>query len=93
MGPFLKQLLFYVLGSALARVLAGAGLAVATAPFISDFVDDALANAVTSVGLLDPALLNLILLAGIGDALSIIGSALVARVTIVTASAFVGVSS
>jgi Protein of unknown function (DUF2523). len=88
MPALFYALLVWVLGSALARVLLGAGLTVLTFNWLDEFVIEAL-DAVTAQLSGTPGL-DIMLLAGVGEALSIIGSALVARATIEVARIYIG---
>ena len=85
-----KGLLVWILAGAVARMLAGAGLAIGTYAILGDFLDDFLLMLTSSLNGVTGGFANLLWLAGVGDALSIIGSALVAVSAINSARVFVG---
>ena len=85
-----KSLLVWILAGAVARMLAGAGLAIGTYAILGDFLDDFLLMLTSSLNGVTGGFANLLWLAGVGDALSIIGSALVAVSAINSARVFVG---
>lgn len=78
---------------AVARVLAGAGLAIGTYAILGGLLDDFLALLTTSLNGITGGFSNLLWLAGVGDAISIIGSALVVVAVINFARVFIGGSS
>jgi len=87
MGTVLTHILIWVMGSAIARLLAGAGLAVGSYAVISDYIDAALAATTNLIsGLGDVG--ALLYIAGIGEALSIIGSAVLASAALLSAKIF-----
>lgn len=88
-----KGLLVWVLAGAVARVLAGAGLAIGTYSLLSSMLDAFLSLLTTSLNGITSGFSNLLWLAGVGDAISIVGSALVAVAAINSARVFLGVSS
>jgi len=71
----------WMAGSLLARVLVGAGLSVVTFSILSSLLDDALTFLTSNLGALGDAV-QVLYIAGVGTGLSIIGSAMVARVAI-----------
>jgi hypothetical protein len=77
----------WALGSAIARLLGGAGLAIASYSVISDYVDDALLALTNGLGALG-SVGSLLYLAGIGQAISIIGSAILASAALMSARIF-----
>lgn len=85
-----KSLLTWVLAGAIARMLAGAGLALFTFSQLSDLLDNFLQMLTTSLNGVTSGFANLLWLAGVGDAISIIGSALVAVATINSARLMLG---
>lgn len=88
-----KALLIWVLAGAVARVLAGAGLAIGTYALLSSMLDAFLGLLTTSLNGITSGFSNLLWLAGVGEAISIVGSALVAVAAINSARVFLGVSS
>lgn len=92
MPAFLIGALTWFLAGAVARVLLGAGLSIASYVLIEDFVNDGLVYASGYLaGLGDIG--QLMYLAGVGDAMSIIGSAMVVSVTLTSARIFLVRSS
>lgn len=92
MPAFLVTIFTWALGGFVARTLLGAGLAFGSYLLIEGFVNDGLLLAVGHVsGLGDVG--QLMYLAGLGDALSIVGSALVVSVSMQAARIFLVRSS
>lgn len=85
-----KGLFVWILAGAIARVLAGAGLALGTYSMLSGLLDDFLALLTTSLNGVSAGFASLLWIAGVGDAISIIGSALVAVAAINSARVFIG---
>ena len=79
-------LLTKVVGRSGATVLLGSGLSLASYAAIATATSAALASAVSFLGAMPQAMLQLVLLAGTGQALSIIGAALLTRAAINAAS-------
>lgn len=90
MATLLKAVLAWVLAGALARVLAGAGLAIGTYAILSNLLDNFLGLLTTSLNGVTSGFANLLWIAGVGEALSIVGSALVAVAAINSARVFIG---
>lgn len=90
MAALLKAVLAWVLAGALARVLAGAGLAIGTYAILSNLLDNFLSLLTTSLNGVTSGFANLLWIAGVGEALSIVGSALVAVAAINSARVFIG---
>lgn len=88
-----KSLLVWILAGAVARILAGAGLAIGTYSILGDLLNDFLALLTSSLNGVTAGFSNLLWLAGVGDAISIIGSALVAVAAINSARVFIGSAS
>jgi len=88
-----KSLLVWVLAGAVARMMAGAGLAIGTYSLLSDVLDSFLELLTTSLNTVTAGFANLLWIAGVGEAVSIIGSALVAVAAINSARVFLGVKS
>lgn len=85
-----KSLLVWILAGALARILAGAGLAIGTYSILGDLLNDFLALLTTSLNGVSSGFSSLLWMAGVGDAISIVGSALVAVAAINSARVFIG---
>lgn len=85
-----KSLLVWILAGAVARILAGAGLAIGTYAILGDLLNDFLALLTSSLNGVTAGFSNLLWLAGVGDALSVVGSALVAVAAINSARVFIG---
>ena len=88
-----KSLLVWILAGAVARILAGAGLAIGTYSILGDLLDNFLIMLTSSLNGVTGGFANLLWLAGVGDAISIIGSALVAVAAINSARVFIGGAS
>lgn len=88
-----KSLLIWILAGAVARILAGAGLAIGTYSILGDLLDNFLSMLTSSLNGVTGGFANLLWLAGVGDAISIIGSALVAVAAINSARVFIGGAS
>lgn len=80
--PWLAALLTQLLGSAVARVATGAGIGLVTFAALTPIVLSAMNEISARMGGIESAVLNIMLLSGAGPALSMIGSAIVARVAI-----------
>lgn len=91
MGAMMATVGGWLLGSALARVLTGAGLTLITATWLSTQVTDALNSVAAQWSGLPADGLAFLAYSGIGTYLSIIGSALVARAAIVAAAGVLGI--
>lgn len=88
-----KSLLVWILAGAVARILAGAGLAIGTYSLLSNMLDSFLGLLTTSLNGVSSGFASLLWLAGVGEAISIIGSALVAVAAINSARVFIGMPS
>lgn len=93
MGALLSSVLVWFLGSSLARILTGAGLAIGSYHVLSAALSTALTWVSSSLGGLAADMTAIIFLAGIGDALSVVGAALTAVAAINSARVFVGMQS
>ncbi|CAO3300486.1 MULTISPECIES: DUF2523 domain-containing protein [Stenotrophomonas] len=80
--PWLAAFLVQLLGNSLARVLTGAGLGLATGAALLPLVKSALNLVVSYWGGISGDLANVLLLAGAGEAITIVGSAMVTKVVI-----------
>lgn len=89
MRSWLSTLLKNLFGDAVANVLGGAGLSLVSAAVLIPLVTSALDMAASAMSGVPGDMLSVINLFGFGEALSILGSAMLTRVTI--ASATVGV--
>jgi hypothetical protein len=92
MPALLAPLLIWVLASAVARVFVALGIALFTYSGIIALVQGFLDSATGFIGGLPASVLALIGIAGIDQALSIIGSALLTRAAINAAKISVGLS-
>lgn len=88
-----KSLLIWILAGAVARILAGAGLAIGTYSILGDLLDNFLTLLTSSLNGVTGGFANLLWLAGVGEAISIVGSALVAVAAINSARVFIGGAS
>lgn len=93
MPSVLMYILSWVLAGALARVIAGAGLAIGSYSILSDMLDDFLSFVTSSLDNLAGDFAAILWIAGVGEALSIVGSALVAVAAINSARVFLGLPS
>lgn len=85
-----KALFVWVLAGAVARVLAGAGLAIGTYSILSSLLDSFLALLTSSLNGISSGFSSLLWIAGVGEAISIVGSALIAVAAINSARVFIG---
>lgn len=79
---WLKELLRNLFGDSIASALGGAGLSLVTAAVMIPLVTTALNAAVSAIGGISADVLSVILLFGFGEAISIIGSAMLTRLVI-----------
>lgn len=86
MRSWLAGLLKNLFGDSVARVLGGAGLSLATAAALIPLLTTAMNAAAGAIGGIPADVLNVALLAGFGEALSIVGSAMLTRVGMQAAS-------
>jgi len=90
------SILYGVLGWAMTglipTVLVGAGLSLATYTGLSPLIDSMLQNAVNSLSGMPLEAVQWTLLAGVGEALSILGSAILSRLTIVSLTSALGLT-
>lgn len=92
MPALLAPLLIWVLSSAIARVFVSLGIALFTYTGIMNLVELALDSATQFIGGLPSSVLALIGLAGIDQAISILGAALLTRAAITAARISVGLA-
>lgn len=94
MPAVIIALVTWALGSFIARVLIGAGLVLLISEGLDAIVTSALNSAVSSLsgGGLPAASFQLALLSGIGSALSIVGAAIVTRISFMAGSRILGVA-
>lgn len=88
---FFKSLVIWVLAGAIARLLAGAGIALVTYSVLDDQVNGFLNYVRGFLSALPASVLDIMAMMGLGDALSIVGSALMTVAAIKAASMFLGV--
>jgi len=92
-----KELIFGALSvlasSLVARLLVGAGMTLVSAVWIGGAVETALQYVSDAWGGMPGAVVQLLALGGVGQALSIVGAALVGRAALVAAQTFVKVAS
>lgn len=87
MFTVLQGLLGGLVGSLAPRVLVGGGLALALAVGLDTLVSSFLSQVVASIGGIPADTLQIMLLAGLGQALSILGGALLTRAALAAALA------
>lgn len=92
MGAFLSTIMTWVIGSNLAKLFTGIGVAVVSQIFLTGYVDSALTAITSQMGSLSSDVGNLFKMLGFGQFLSIIGSAFLTRVTIMQASKTFGIT-
>ncbi|QSQ40420.1 DUF2523 domain-containing protein [Xanthomonas translucens pv. undulosa] len=86
----MKALLQSLFGDALARILSGAGLSVISYAAITPVVLGALNLVATRINGLAADVASLALMSGTGEAMTIVGSAIMARMAINAAGAGIG---
>jgi hypothetical protein len=91
--PWLGALLASLLGTAVSRLLVGAGLGVATFASITPIVLSALNKAASATAGIGGAALQLILMSGLGVGLSAIGAGIMTRIVIESARVAITKSS
>lgn len=93
MGELIKRVLMYALGSVFARIVVGSGLAVVTYQGLTTLIPPLLNGIVSSLSSVSAEVVNILLLAGLGECLSIIGSAAIAAATMKAATVGLGLAS
>lgn len=78
----IKLILASLLGNFVARVLSGAGLAIVTGAALTPVVTTALDAAAAGLGGISGNMLQVVNMGGIGECMSIIGSAMLTRTVI-----------
>lgn len=91
MQALFYSILKWAIVSSIARVLAGLVITTVSLAWLGDYANQALGYAVTSIGNLPGEVGQIVLMTGIGQALSIIGSALITRAVIVSAANTFGI--
>lgn len=86
MRSWLGNLLRELFGDSIARVLGGAGLSLTTAAVLIPLVTAALNQAADALAGVGGEILQLALLFGIGEAMSIVGAAALTRMTMTAGS-------
>ncbi len=76
-----STMLIWFAGNFIARVLVGAGLSLVTFTIATSLLDDALDFVTSNLGALGDVM-QILSIAGVGTGLSVIGSAMVARIAI-----------
>lgn len=87
MQALLVAIIGWALASMLTRILVGAGLTFVTYIGISDLVESSLDALTSSIGAMGDAA-QILYLAGVGEAISIMGSAIIAAATMYAARLF-----
>jgi len=93
MAHLLTGILVWVLNSAVARVLLGAGLALGTYSILEPLLQHFISAVISSFGGLLPEGAAIIWIAGVGEAVAALASAMVARMALQSAMVFIGRSS
>lgn len=88
-----KSLFVWILAGAVARILAGAGLALGTYSLLSGYLDTFLGYLTSELSGMPGGFVSILWISGVGEGLSIVGSALVAVAAINSARVFIGVPS
>ncbi len=88
---FLKNLVIWVLSGFASRVLLGAGVSFVTYTFGDDLVQNYLNLIVGQLGSLPASVFAILQMMGVGDALSIMGSALLTVVSVRAAGMVLGI--
>lgn len=86
----MKALLQSLFGDALARILGGAGLSVLSYAAVTPVVLAALNLVASRIGSITADIASLALLSGLGEGMSIVGSAIMARMAISAAGVGIG---
>jgi len=86
MRSWLANLLRNLFGDAVARIFGGAGLALVTSAVMIPVVTTALNQAAAAFGGIPADILNVVLLFGFGEAMSIIGAAMLTRLAVQSAN-------
>jgi len=92
LSSILASMLKWVIISTTARMFAGIGLALTSQAFLTSYANDALLAMVGLVNGMGGDVGQLFLMMGFGSFLSIVGTALLTRVTIVQAAKVFGVT-
>lgn len=92
MIPALYAALLWALTGLIPRLMVGAGLTFLTAAGISTLVNDALNSAAGGLSQLPASVFQVVAMSGVGSALSIVGSAILTRLAIVSATKIIGVA-
>lgn len=90
MGELVKRVLMWALGAAIGRIITGVGLSIISYSTLNYYLHDYLNQMVASLQGLESDVLNIVLMAGVSDAIGIIGSAALARMTVTTAASALG---
>lgn len=93
MPAVIAAILGWALAGAIPRILLGAGLALGTYAILSPLLDSFLSSVASSFGGLSGSIASIVSIAGAGEAINILASALVARMAIQSARVFIGRSS
>lgn len=91
MQAALVSIITWLLGSAISRLLVGAGLTLLTAGGIYSIVEVALNGLVSYFSGLPSDILSFVILSGVPAGMSLIGSAILTRLTIQVGSRIVGI--
>lgn len=92
MSALISQLLKWVIVSTVARLFAGIGIALTSQAFLTSYANDALLAMVGLVNGMGGDVGQLFLMMGFGSFLTIVGTALLTRVTIVQTAKIFGVN-
>lgn len=93
MMQLLTTLFIWVLSGMIARMLLGAGLTVLTFSLAYPYVEQLLNYGADALSSVPSAILQLALLTGIGEFITIVGSALLTRAAIKAASVGMGIAT
>lgn len=91
MGKLLSTVIVWALGSFLTRLLAALGIGITTYATISTLVDTMLGKIQPMLSQLPSTVISLLSVAGIGQGLTIIASAIATRSAFIAAKAFISV--
>jgi len=92
MPALFSTFLGWVMVSNFAKIFVGLGIALTAQVFLTDYINDLLLAIVGTVNTAASDVANLFMLMGFGSFLSIVGSAMLTRVTIVQASRIAGIT-
>jgi hypothetical protein len=92
MGAMLSTVFAWIIGSNIAKLFAGVGVAIVSQVFLTGYINDALSSIVGQTNGLPSDVLSVLKMLGFGQFISIIGSAFLTRVSIMQAAKTFGLT-